>query len=118
MIRLQTKQDKVKIIFYVALILLAIIYGISRAYPLIRGAQIVIYYPVDGQLVASTTFQISGRVIRAKEIKVQGQPITIDNQGNFTETLVASPPYTIIVIEATDKYDGKIIKTLRVIPSP
>ena len=115
--KFRTTREQIKIILFTSLFVVAVAYGIFRAYPLIVGAKIIVNYPSDGDTVASTTFEISGQVIRAKEIKIQGKPVTIDTEGNFSETLVASLPYTIIVLEATDKYDGKIVKTLRVAPS-
>lgn len=114
--RFYTNRDKIKILFIVILFVVALIYGLSRAYPLISGVKITIDEPYDGQIVASTTFQIKGQVTRAKEIKIQGAPINIDTEGNFNETLVASMPYTLIIVEATDKYNHKVVKTIRVIP--
>lgn len=98
------------------LIIISLIYGIFRAYPLLSGPKITIYSPEDGDIVASSTFQISGQVLRAKEITLQGKPITIDTDGNFTETLVTHSPYTILVLVATDTYGATVTKTLRVIP--
>ncbi len=102
-----------------SLILLLIIvtgYGLFRVYPIFMGPIITINSPQDGEKVPSTTFILSGKVLRAKEIKLQGRPISIDIDGNFTETLVTHAPYTILVLEATDAYGKKIQKTLRVIP--
>lgn len=98
------------------LILIAILYGGFRAYPLLAGPKITIYSPKDGETVASSTFQITGVVTRIKEITIQGRPITIDTEGHFSETLIPQEPYTIIVLTATDNYGAKITKTLRVIP--
>ena len=98
------------------LILIAMVYGVFRAYPLIAGPKITIYSPNDGDVVASSTFQISGQVLRSKEITLQGKSITIDTEGRFTETLVPHAPYTILVIVATDAYGATVTKTLRVIP--
>lgn len=104
-------------IYLVAILLLSAIgYGIFRAYPLLTGPKIAITNLKDGDTVASTTFQVSGVVTRAKEITLQGKPITIDDHGKFTETLVATRPYTILVLVATDKYGATEEKTLRVIP--
>lgn len=97
-------------------LIIVFIYGIYRMYPLFIGASITVYSPMDGEVVASTTFQVSGKVERAREIKIQGKPITINTENIFTETLISHYPYTLIVIEATDKY-GKITrKTLQVTP--
>lgn len=113
---LRTKRDTLAIIFFTTLFIVTVIYGASRAYPLITGAKLTITYPHDGDTVASSTFQVIGNVIRAKEIRIQGEPISIDTDGNFSETVVATKPYTFVVIEVHDKYDNTITKTLRVLP--
>lgn len=98
------------------LILISLTYGGFRAYPLIIGPQIEVYNPQDGDIVASSTFELSGKVSRVKEITVQGRVIPIGTDGHFTEILVANAPYTILVLTATDFYGATITKTLRVIP--
>lgn len=98
------------------LVLLAIGYGAFRAYPLVAGPSIVVYSPADGDYVASTTFEVSGQVKRATRITLQGKPITIDTEGHFSETLVAQPPYTILVLVAQDAYGESVTQSIRVIP--
>jgi hypothetical protein len=102
------------------LVLIALFYGIFRAYPLLAGPSVDIYShiysPGDGDTVSSTTFEISGRVSRSKEITLQGKSITIDTEGYFKETLVPHYPYTIIIVSATDQYGAQVTKMIRVIP--
>ncbi len=98
------------------LVVLALIYGGFRAYPLVAGPTITIYNPHDGDAVSGATFELSGGVQRVKEITVNGRPIPIGTDGNFTEIMMAQAPYTTLVITATDFYGKTIVKTLRVIP--
>lgn len=98
------------------LIIITIGYGLFRAYPLVAGPSIIIFNPQDGDMVASSTFELSGQVKRANMITLQGRPITIDTDGYFSETLVPHAPYTILVLAATDAYGETITKTIRVIP--
>jgi hypothetical protein len=109
-------RKKIEIFFIGLLVLLALIYGGWRAYPLIAGPNITLYNPHDGDNVASTTFELSGQVARVREITVNGRPIPIGTDGHFAEILIAQAPYTILVITATDFYGATITKTLRVIP--
>lgn len=111
-----TLRRKISYIFIGLLVAVPVLYGAFRAYPLLIGPQITIIQPLDGESVASTTFQITGVVKRASTIILQGKPITINEKGEFSETLVASPPYTILVLVATDKYGKSATTTLRVIP--
>lgn len=109
-------RKKLEVYLIGGLILLSLLYGLFKAYPLIRGPSITIYNPQDGDTVASSSFELSGLALRAKEITVQGRLIPIGTDGHFTELLVANPPYTILVISATDYYGKTVTKTIRVIP--
>ena len=99
-----------------ALVVVALGYGLFRAYPLVAGPSITIYNPKDGDYVASTTFEVSGQVKRATVITLQGKPITIDTEGHFRELLVAQKPYTILVLVATDQYGATVSKAIHVTP--
>lgn len=107
-----------KIEFYLVgtLILVAVIYGGFKGYPLLAGPNIELVDPLDGEVVSSTTFQVSGKVKRVKEITLQGRQIPIDTNGEFKETLVPQMPYTILILSATDFYGKTITKMIRVIP--
>ena len=109
-------RKKVELYFIGLLFVIAITYGGFRAYPLIAGPSITIFNLKDGDTVASSTFEIYGQALRVKEITLQGRPITIDTEGHFAERLVAYPPYTILVLSATDLYGATVTKSLRVIP--
>lgn len=109
-------RKRIEFIFLGGLVAVAVLYGVFKAYPLIAGPSITVYSPMDGDYVASTTFEISGLVKRATIITIQGKPITIDTEGHFTETLVAQAPYTILVLVAKDSYGDIVSKTIKVIP--
>lgn len=109
-------RKRIETFFVLILFLFALVYAVYRIRPLVVGPSLTVYHPTDGDYVASTTFEISGKVSRVREITLQGRPIPIDTDGHFKELLVANPPYTILVLTATD-FRGKIAtKTLRVIP--
>ena len=107
---------QLELYIFSTLFLIAFFYGCWRAYPLLAGPHITINTPKEGGVVSSSTFQISGRVSRVKNIEIQGRPIPIDKEGNFSEILVAQAPYTIITLYATDFYDKAITKVLHVTP--
>jgi hypothetical protein len=110
---LQKVLQKVALAF---LITVPTLYGIFRAYPLFMGPVAVITSHHDGMLVSSTTFQVSGYAKRASTLYLQGAPITINEKGEFKETLVSHAPYTILILVATDKYGTSATTTMRVIP--
>lgn len=107
-------RKKIEVYLFSLLLLTALSYGGWRAYPLIAGPNVVITSPKNDDVLPSGTFSITGKASRVKNIEVQGRPIPIDQDGNFTEILVSQSPYTILVIKATDFYDKTVVKTLKV----
>jgi hypothetical protein len=109
-------RKKIEIYIIIALVVIATLYGLYSAYPLLAGPKIEVVSPSDGDTVASTTFQIIGKATRANTLTLQGRKITVDTEGNFMETLVSSYPYTILVLTATDGYGKTVTKIIRVVP--
>ena len=91
-------------------------YGIYRIYPRVVGPTITIYSPLPGATIPEKTFIVSGKAERAKEVYIQGRLITLDTEGVFNETLVTHSPYTILVVEAVDKYGKRKMETRTVVP--
>jgi hypothetical protein len=112
----EDSRKRIEKIILISLLSFGIVYGVTRAMPLLLGPSIEVYYPNDGDYVATSSFEISGQVSRVKEITLQGRPIPIDTGGHFRERLVASPPYTILVLTATDFYGKTVTKTIHIIP--
>lgn len=100
----------------IVFLIIILIYGVYRAYPLLAGPVITVYSPHNGDAVGTTTFQVTGKAERAKEIRLQGRPITINTEGVFNETLVSHSPYTILVLEAVDAYGKTTQQVVRVVP--
>lgn len=117
MIKLYDFRKQIELYLIIILVIIAISYGTFRAYPILSGPSITIYSPKDGDIVASSTFEVTGVVKRSKETKIQGRSITTDTDGNFSEILVAQYPYTTIIISAKDSYGKELIKTIKVIPN-
>jgi hypothetical protein len=100
----------------ISFIVITLVYSGLKLKPILSGPEITIYSPQNGDDVASTTFMISGRVLRAKEIKIFDRVITVNEKGEFEERLVSFAPYTIIKISATDRFGRSDEKELFVIP--
>jgi hypothetical protein len=110
-------RKQLEIYLFGALLLIAALYGVWRAYPLLAGPHVTITSPHDGDTVPSGTFIVTGQVSRVKNIEIQERPIPIDKDGNFSEVVVAHMPYTILTVKATDFYDKTVVKTMHVIPA-
>ena len=96
--------EKSKTWIFIAIASIILIYFISRIFNYLYGPIIKIYSPTKGEIVQAETFYVDGNVKNVKNISINGKDMTIDEKGNFKEEIVAKSPYTLIVIEAVDKY--------------
>jgi bacillopeptidase F len=95
---------------------LFVIYGMFKAFPYVKGPEVIITSPRDGDHVGTSTFKLTGKAIRARELYLSGKSVTVDLEGNFSETFVSYAPYTILTIEAVDRHNKRSLQTLTVTP--
>lgn len=107
-------RENIKIYAFIALLLIIFIYFIFKIFNFIYGPIITIYSPKPGEIVKSDTFNVVGNVKNARNIYLNGKEITIDENGDFKEEIISKYPYTLIVINATDKYEKTREKTFDV----
>ena len=89
-----------------------IFYAYFQSRAIIAGPQLSIIEPQHGSSATSSLVTVRGIAIHAKEITIQGRPILIDLQGNFTEKLLLADGYNIIELTATDTQGRQIKKLL------
>ena len=64
---------------------------------------------------AKKIVKITGNAENAKNLTLNGREISIDQAGNFNETIALLSGYTIITIEAKDKFGYKDEKNYQLI---
>ena len=85
-------------------IIIVIAYAAYRSLPYLRGPVIHIFQPVDGSSVSSTTVIVIGRADRVNSLSLNGDPIQVDQSGNFQQTLIVFPGMNLITLTATDQF--------------
>ena len=97
-----------------ALILAGIIiaYAISRSLNYARGPEIIIFNPSNGSTATSSTITIDGQALRVNKITLNGNPIFIDENGYWKETLIVLPGLNKITVSADDQFGRKTSQTL------
>ena|SRR3989344_3939176 len=101
------KTIKTSLFILVIGIIIGYTYFAFRGY--IHGPEIIIYEPINGSTISTSTVVIRGQALRIQDIVLNGRPIFIDEKGNFDETLLLFPGYNVSLIKATDKF-GRIIE--------
>ena len=84
--------------------LLIIVYGLFRSHDLIFGVKIKDVNIVDGAKVAESVLLVKGNAKNATFLSLNGREISVDDAGNFDETIVLLSGYNVINITAKDKF--------------
>lgn len=103
-----------KIIGAIIIIALIASYAIWRSSNYARGPHIILVEPSNFASIDATTTHVIGRVERAHIITLNGRTITIDENGNFDETIVLFPGTNVLTLEAKDQFERNIQQQIRV----
>jgi hypothetical protein len=80
------------------------IYAFFRSKDLILGVKIKNVNIVDGAKVTNNILNVTGVAKNAVDLTLDGREISVDQQGNFNETIALLPGYNIVDIKARDKF--------------
>ncbi|MFH1200966.1 MAG: hypothetical protein V1484_01400 [bacterium] len=84
--------------------ILIIIYAILGSKDLIFGVKIKNVNLVDGSTVTENIIKLTGIAKNAINLTLDGREISVDQSGNFSETIALLSGYNIINIKAKDKF--------------
>ena len=84
--------------------LLIMIYAFFISKDLIFGVKIKNVNLTDGATVTDNVIKLAGNAKNAIFLSLDGREISVDQQGNFNETIALLPGYNIINIKARDKF--------------
>jgi len=110
-------KKTIKIVSLSALFLFIIIFAFFRSRDLVFGVKIKNINIVDGTKFTGSILPITGNAKNAVEITINGREISVDQSGNFNETIVLLSGYNVVDIKAKDKFghsDEKIYKLMYV----
>ncbi|MFA6325380.1 MAG: hypothetical protein WCX46_04110 [Candidatus Paceibacterota bacterium] len=111
----QDAKKIIKISLVSFLFLFIVIFAFFRSKDLIFGVKIKNVNIVDGTKVTNNIINIIGKAENATLLKLNDREISIDEEGNFDETIVLLPGYNIINIKAQDKFENVDEKNYKLI---
>jgi len=97
-----------------------IVYAFFRSYNLIFGIKIK-NVTINGNEIKESAkienevLKITGNAKNALNLTLNGREISIDQKGNFDETIILLSGYNIVNIEAVDKFGNKDEKNYQLI---
>ena len=102
--------DAKKILKIVALSLFLIFivtFVFFRSKDLISGVKITDVNIVDGAKITDSVLKITGNARNAVELTLNDRVISIDQSGNFDETIILASGYNIVNIKAKDEFGNR-----------
>lgn len=94
---------------------LIFIFAFSRSKDLIFGVKIKDVTLADGTTAMESIVKVAGNAKNAVRLALNGREISVDQQGNFSETIALLPGYNIVSIEARDKFGYEDEKNYKLI---
>jgi hypothetical protein len=102
---MNTDSKKVlKIIILSIFLLFIVTYAFFRSKDLIFGVKISNVNIIDGSKVTDNILKITGNAENAINLTLNDRTISIDQKGNFNETIILLPGYNVINIKAKDEF--------------
>ena len=113
-----TRTSLLRLIKIIAALVIAGIiigYAIWRSLNYARGPDIVITMPVNGSTVTAATTTVSGRAVRINNLTLNGNPIFIDEAGNFSEVIIVFPGINRLTVVGHDQFERETEVHLEII---
>jgi hypothetical protein len=105
----------IKIVISILVALIIVIYAIWGSLNYTKGPKINILQPQNGATITSTTTDIIGTVERAHNLTINGNPVSIDEKGNFKLRIVVFPGINRPTLKVTDSFDRTTETTLEIV---
>jgi len=81
----------------------------------LEGPRIEIFSPQSGATVTDPLLTITGQARHISFLYLNDGKIFVDEEGNFSESLLLYPGYNIITLMARDQFEREITKRLEII---
>ncbi len=75
------------------------LFAISRITPVLRNAEVSLDSLSENQEYTEPVITLSGKAVHAKEVSLNGTPITTAPDGSFAHTLLLSPGYNSLTFD-------------------
>lgn len=93
-------------------------YAAFEARGIVAGPSLTIGQPEAGATIEEPVTRLVGATERISKITLNGRPIFISEEGLFDESLILTPGYNEILVEAWDRFDKKTSVMLPLVHRP
>ena len=85
----------------IGLLALVLVFVGSRVLPIIRGSEVRLNLPKDSE-VSEPVVALNGTASDTKALTVNGSPVSLSPDGEFSWTVLLHPGYNTITVDTTD----------------
>lgn len=100
------------------LLLGTFMYGMFQARNLLIGPTLTITSPLIGANVSESVYEVRGHTKNASRVHINGKDIIMETNGNFTEKLATPIGYSVVVVEATNRFGQHIEQRIEFVGDP
>jgi hypothetical protein len=111
----QDAKKLLKIVLVSVFFFLILVFVFFNSRDLIFGVKIKNVNIVDNLKVSDNIVKITGKAMNAIKLILNGREISIDQKGNFDETIALLPGYNLVEIIAQDKFGNRDEKNYKLI---
>lgn len=104
-------KDGLLIIFFILLIA----YSLYQARAFLVGPRIWVENPQDGQTVEAPLVIVTGQSKNIAWISLNDRQIFTDEEGRWSEKLLASPGINILTVKARDRFGRETKKSVQIV---
>ncbi len=90
-------------------------YGLFVATPYLLGPSLTVVSPEHGTTISSPTITVSGKTERVSYLSINNLPIPLLEDGTFAVERAYPKGYTVLVVEARDRFGRIVTDTVRFI---
>lgn len=113
-----TRRDVIRLITWAIPVIVVIIivgYALWRSAAYTSGPKITVIQPPQGASIATSSVTIVGQAERITALYLNNKAISIDETGNFKETILLFPGINILTLEGKDQFKRSAHTTVTLI---
>jgi len=113
-----TRTNTLRLIRFIGIgliVTLIVVYAIWRSLNYARGPEIDVFDPSNGSSMSSSTVAIHGRALRVNNLFLNGNAVSVDQQGNFSETVIVFPGMNVLTLTGQDQFGRNTRKELEIV---
>ncbi len=106
----ETPISRIRLLIGTLIAILLAGYVLFQARHVIRGPILTIEYPPDMAVIEDSHITVRGSTKNTVNLLISGRKVFVNEEGVFEETIPLLPGYTIMTIEAEDRYGRPVAR--------